>query len=93
MDIDLYKSAVNRAVGNYLRQLRRNKDLSQVQIGEILEVSYQQIHRYEQGISSFSIHQGFLLLEALELDPAIEGMQIRETIVESIENEKKKKRK
>ena len=38
-------------IGENLRRLRREKDITQEQLAEILSVSYQSVSRWENGVS------------------------------------------
>ena len=44
-------AALDRHVGSRLRQRRRAVDLSQQQLAALIGVSYQQVHKYEKGLS------------------------------------------
>ena len=93
MDIDQYKLVVNKAMGDVLRQIRRSADLSQLRVGQMLDVSYQQIHRYEIGEVSFPIYKWFMFIEALKLDPEAAGEQARDAITEALKEARAKAKK
>lgn len=41
-------------IGELLRKIRKEKGLSQMELAERLDISYQQIQKYEKGISNLS---------------------------------------
>ncbi|MCL4491959.1 MAG: helix-turn-helix domain-containing protein [Nitrospirae bacterium] len=46
-----------KATGELIRELRRAKGISQMKLAEMLDVSYQQIQKYEKGVSSISVER------------------------------------
>lgn len=45
---------INKSIGQKIRQLRLSKGLSSKQLGEKINVTYQQISKYENGIDHIS---------------------------------------
>ena len=45
----------SKFIGRRLRQLREAVGLSQSEVGALLEVSYQQVQKYERGINRISV--------------------------------------
>lgn len=46
-----------KIVGEIIRKIRKEKGLSQMQLAEKLDLSYQQIQKYEKGISNLSVER------------------------------------
>jgi transcriptional regulator with XRE-family HTH domain len=42
-------------IGRYIRVLRKREGMSQERLGELLELSYQQVQKYEQGKSKITL--------------------------------------
>lgn len=63
-------------IGNLIKTYRQKKGLSQMELGERIGVSYQQIQKYEKGISSLSIKR--LRQISKELDLPIESFLRRD---------------
>jgi len=42
-------------IGDLLRKIRKEKGLSQMELAERVDLSYQQIQKYEKGISNLSV--------------------------------------
>ncbi len=47
-------SGIDRAVGQRIRLRRRERKLTQEQLGEILELTFQQVQKYEKGVNRVS---------------------------------------
>lgn len=60
------EQAIYRTVGRRLRQRRRLLSLTQRQLAEVCSVSFQQIHKYEAGLTSISVAKLVMLAWALE---------------------------
>ena len=54
-------------IGQRMRQLREGAGLSQSEIGACLDVSYQQVQKYERGINKISVEKLQRLAEALKV--------------------------
>jgi transcriptional regulator with XRE-family HTH domain len=57
------------ALGKRIRQFRINRGMSQSQLAEKLNVSYQQIQKYEKGDSQIKISRLLQIAKALEMEP------------------------
>lgn len=59
---------VDKHVGTCIRERRRELQISQQEISEILGVSYQQLQKYENGSNRVSAGRLFLLAHILKVD-------------------------
>ena len=57
----------SKFIGQRMRQLREGVGLSQSVVGALLEVSYQQVQKYERGINRISVEKLQRLAEALRV--------------------------
>ena len=57
----------SKFIGQRMRQLREGVGLSQSAVGALLEVSYQQVQKYERGINRISVEKLQRLAEALRV--------------------------
>ena len=57
----------SKFIGRRMRQFRERAGLSQNEVGELLEVSYQQIQKYEQGVNRLSVEKLQQLAAALRV--------------------------
>lgn len=55
----------NRTVGAFIRQKRIEQGLSGAELGRLLNISQQQVSRYECGVTSVSFYQLECILQAL----------------------------
>nr|WP_282561712.1 helix-turn-helix transcriptional regulator [Providencia rettgeri] len=62
----LSSARFNRQVGVFLRGRRVALNLSGQQLGQILNLSQQQISRYERGTTSMTLYQLQVFMQALE---------------------------
>jgi transcriptional regulator with XRE-family HTH domain len=53
-------------IGTLIRNLRKSKGLSQMQLAEMIGVSYQQIQKYEKGTDNLSVDRLRQFAKALE---------------------------
>ena len=60
--------AADRHVGLRLRQRRILLGLTQMQLGELVGITYQQVHKYEKGINQIWVGRLFQLAEVLEVE-------------------------
>lgn len=80
-------SGIDRAVGQRIRWRRREKKLTQEQLGELLELTFQQVQKYEKGVNRVSAGRLYEIAGVLdvpvgyffdgvnaETDPALEGL-------------------
>lgn len=59
---------VDKHVGTCIRERRRELQISQQEISEILGVSYQQLQKYENGSNRISAGRLFLIAHILKVD-------------------------
>src|SRR5262249_7756938 len=57
----------SKFIGRRMRQLRERAGLSQSEVGTLLEVSYQQVQKYERGSNRISVDKLQRLAEALRV--------------------------
>ena len=60
--------SLRKDIGSFLRTARKSKSLTGLQLAEILEVSQQQVSRYERGETSINIETLDFLLDVLDKD-------------------------
>lgn len=63
-----YERQVNQQIGRLIRTLRRKHGITQKQLGEMLDVTYQQIQKYENGKSGISVGKLSIILKNLYLE-------------------------
>jgi len=63
----MYAIRDSKFIGRRIRQLRERAGLSQSEVGALLEVSYQQVQKYERGVNSISVDKLQRLAEALRV--------------------------
>jgi transcriptional regulator with XRE-family HTH domain len=63
-------STVDRYIGARMRERREALGLSQAKLGQKLEISFQQVQKYESGRNRVSAARLFDICEALELSLA-----------------------
>lgn len=77
---------INKNIGEKLRQMRRYLGLSQMELAERVGISFQQIQKYEKGITNISVTRLRQVSEALGtnigvfLEPEIEVPKIAEPV-------------
>lgn len=59
----MFKS--EKAIGEFIRQLRKSAGMSQMQLAERIGVSYQQVQKYEKGVNKLSISRLKQIADAL----------------------------
>jgi len=64
---DINSTSFDQHVGRKLRELRTAAKISQVDLGQTIGVSFQQIKKYETGRNRISAGQLWLLCECLEV--------------------------
>jgi transcriptional regulator with XRE-family HTH domain len=69
----------SRAAGLVLREFRTIKGLSQEKLGNALEVSFQQVQKYEKGTNRISIPILMAACEVLSVSPSEFLERVRET--------------
>ena len=60
----------DKQIGRKLRQLREEKKLGQVQLGQILNISPGQVSKYEHGLTGFTVDLVYRLADALGVSPS-----------------------
>ena len=68
--IDKEHERINRHIGQKIKQLRINLGISQKQLGQLLEVTYQQAHKYESGANRISASSLTIIADKLGISPA-----------------------
>lgn len=61
----------NISIGNKLRLIRQELGLSQTKLASILDVSFQQVQKYEKGTNRLSAESILLLCKTLKKNPDI----------------------
>jgi len=62
------KTNLDDFIGMKLRQLRHKKHLSQNDLAEMLNVTHQQIQKYESGINRFSVSSLYAVANIFKVD-------------------------
>ncbi len=62
-------TAVDVHVGRRLKALRRGHDLSQTQLGGHVDVTFQQIQKYEKGVNRISVSRLWRFCEYFDVRP------------------------
>lgn len=60
---------LDRQIGDRVRCVRRARKLSQGELGKALDVSFQQIQKYERGVNRISTSALMLIARALDVSP------------------------
>lgn len=69
MTTDSQQTALYRHVGQRLKERRRTLNISQGRLAELMDVSYQQIQKYENGLSQLSVGRMLQLAKVLNISP------------------------
>jgi transcriptional regulator with XRE-family HTH domain len=62
--------SINAQIGDRLRLLRHARNLNQAELGRLIGVTAQQIHRYERGKSALAADNLWRLARALDAPPS-----------------------
>jgi len=62
-------NSIDKVIGQKITELRVARKLSMKKVAEMLEVSHQQLHKYEKGINRISAGKLFLLSKKLNMNP------------------------
>jgi transcriptional regulator with XRE-family HTH domain len=62
-------NSIDKIIGQKITELRVARKLSMKKVAEMLEVSHQQLHKYEKGINRISASKLFLLSKKLNINP------------------------
>ncbi|WP_369309694.1 helix-turn-helix domain-containing protein [Providencia rettgeri] len=73
-------------LGNHLRKARVSKGLSGYELGSVIQLSQQQVSRYELGINKLSLDKLIEIVIFLDIDIN----EITKLIIKQVEYEKKK---
>lgn len=65
-----YSPSIATVIGNRILSLREQRGLSQSELGERLGISYQQVQKYEKGLSVLSVERLFQYARELEVPVA-----------------------
>lgn len=57
---------IDNHVGVQVRRLRRSKDVTQTQLAEAIDVSFQQMQKYEKGTNRISASRLYMIARALD---------------------------
>ena len=76
-------TALDRHVGSRLRLRRRAVDLSQQQLAALIGVSYQQVHKYEKGLSRITAGHLHGIAVALGTDVAYYFKDVRYNLIKT----------
>jgi len=70
-------------IGKRLKSIRRQRDITQSQLGKMVDVSFQQIQKYEKGVNRISVSRLWKFCELLYVSPAyfFEGLEPRSSHV------------
>ena len=63
-----YLAKVDKTIGDKIYSLRLTKSLSRSQLAEVIEVTHQQLQKYEKGVNRIPIGRLMLLSKALGKD-------------------------
>jgi transcriptional regulator with XRE-family HTH domain len=77
-------TSVDKHVGQRLREQRLARGLSLQQLASIIDMNYQQAHKYERGLNRISAGRLFVIARALATDPAwfFEGISGQDEVKE-----------
>lgn len=70
----------NKAVGIRMRKLRKDKNLSQGKVAEMMNVTFQQIQKYEKGANGLSLRRAEQFVKAFNLSVPYLTHQIEKDI-------------
>lgn len=79
------KKNIYASLGNYLRKARVSKGLSGNELGSVIQLSQQQVSRYELGINKLSLDKLIEIVIFLDIDIN----EITKLIVKQVEYERK----
>lgn len=67
--MDRIVAEIDQRIGEKIKLLRKSQGLSQIQLAEKIGLSFQQVQKYEKGISSISAYRLIHIAEALGVHP------------------------
>lgn len=77
-----YKSHKKKTIGELVKEYRKTKGISQMELAEMIGVSYQQVQKYEKGINRISVDRLKLIANALGI-PISEFFSEKSVVSES----------
>lgn len=66
--MNINNDSLRKDIGEFIKNARKNKSLTGTQLGGLLNVSQQQVSRYERGKTSLTIDSLSEILTVLEMD-------------------------
>ncbi|HGN0868263.1 helix-turn-helix protein [Providencia alcalifaciens] len=69
MSNDNYKSKVLLVMGDEIKKVRKKKKLTGTQLASLIDVSQQQISRYERGCDNMKVNTLLNILSTLDISP------------------------
>ena len=69
MQIELEAARLDREIGARVRRARKERGLTQTQLGKSLNVSFQQVQKYERGTNRISSSALILIARVLNVSP------------------------
>ena len=69
MQVELEAARLDREIGARVRRARKERGLTQTQLGESLNVSFQQVQKYERGTNRISSSALILIARVLDVSP------------------------
>ena len=61
----------SRNIGERIRQIRKQRGITQQELAEKLDVSFQQVQKYESGQTNMTVNRLSRLADALEITPEL----------------------
>ncbi len=61
------ENLVNKTIGQNIKSIRLGRNMSQSDVASILDMSFQQIQKYENGLNRISASNLFLLAQSLRI--------------------------
>ena len=58
---------INERIGRLIKRFRKERGLTQIELAEKINVSFQQIQKYEKGTTKISVNRLFDISKALEI--------------------------
>ncbi|MGG4609519.1 helix-turn-helix domain-containing protein [Providencia stuartii] len=63
---DINEILIQKKIGFFIKKARVNKSLTGHQLGKLINVSQQQVSRYENGVTSIDVNRLNLILKTLD---------------------------
>ncbi|EKT55331.1 helix-turn-helix domain-containing protein [Providencia burhodogranariea] len=71
IDLSLYKDKISKAIGQVIRENRLKRGMSGKELGDKLQISQQQVSRYERGVNQIDLPKFICLMKILEIRPYV----------------------